>query len=57
MRMSEETKERLEAIAAQYGCTYGKDENGNPKPWIAGLLAKIGDGELIVVPAPPQPAK
>jgi hypothetical protein len=48
MRMSEQTRERLEEIAAQYGCFYGG------KPWIAGLLAKIGDGELIIVPAPPN---
>lgn len=49
MRMSPQTKETLEAIAQQYGCTYAND------PWIAGLLAKIADGELIVVPAPPSP--
>lgn len=48
MRMSEETKEALEKIALQYGCVYGG------KPWIAGLLAKIGDGELLIVPAPPK---
>lgn len=48
MRMSSHTKETLEAIAQQYGCTYGDE------PWIAGLLAKIADGELIVVPAPPK---
>jgi hypothetical protein len=48
MRMSETTRERLEEIAAQYGCFYGG------KPWIAGLLAKIGEDELIVVPAPPK---
>ena len=51
MRMSPETKEKLESIARQYGCIYGGE------PWIAGLLAKIGDGDLIVVPAPPQPTK
>ena len=44
MRMSEETREQLEAIALQYGCTYGG------KPWIAGLLARIGSGELMIVP-------
>lgn len=47
MRMSEETRATLEEIAFQYGCIYGD------KPWIAGLLAKIGSGELLVVPAPP----
>jgi hypothetical protein len=46
--MSEETKQALEKIALQYGCVYGG------KPWIAGLLAKIGDGELLIVPAPPK---
>ena len=48
MRMSDHTKERLEAIAQQYDCLHGG------KPWIAGLLTKIGDGELIIVPAPPK---
>ncbi|MBD2123952.1 hypothetical protein [Trichocoleus sp. FACHB-262] len=48
MRMSEDTRNALEAIAEQYGCMYGG------KPWIAGLLTKIGIGELIVVPAPPK---
>lgn len=48
MRMSQETREELEKIALQYGCKYGD------KPWIAGLLAKIGDGELLIVPAPPK---
>lgn len=48
MRMSEQTKQNLEAIADQYGCTYGGE------PWIAGLLNKIADGELLVVPAPPS---
>lgn len=48
MRMSQETKAALEKIALQYECIYGD------KPWIAGLLAKIGDGELLVVPAPPK---
>jgi hypothetical protein len=46
--MSEGTRESLEEIAQQYDCLYGG------KPWIAGLLAKIGEGELIVVPAPPK---
>jgi hypothetical protein len=44
----EETRERLEEIAEQYDCLYGG------KPWIAGLFAKIGNGELIIVPAPPK---
>jgi hypothetical protein len=48
MRMSEQTKERLEEIAQQYDCLYAG------KPWVAGLLARIGEGELIVVPAPPR---
>ncbi len=51
MRMSEETREELEKIALQYGCVYAG------KPWIARLLAKIGDKELMVVPAPPAPTK
>lgn len=50
MRMSEETKKSLEAIANQYGCKHGGE------PWIAGLLIKIAEGELMVVPAPPAPA-
>ncbi len=49
MRMSPSTKQSLEVIASQYGCFHGG------KPWLAGLLAKIGEGELMVVPAPPQP--
>ena len=48
MRMSSETKESLKLIAQAYGCYHGE------KPWIAGLLTKIGAGELIVVPAPPK---
>lgn len=47
MRMSPDTRDTLEAIANSYGCTYGG------KPWIAGLLEKIGSGQLVVVPAPP----
>jgi hypothetical protein len=46
MRMSPETKARLEEIAEDYGCFYGG------KPWIAGLLEKIGSNELIVSKAP-----
>jgi hypothetical protein len=38
----------LEAIAQSYGCVYGG------KPWIAGLLGKIGMGELTIVPSPPR---
>jgi hypothetical protein len=48
MRMSEPTREALESIAVQYGCLYGG------KPWIAGLMTKIGSGDLLVVPAPPS---
>jgi hypothetical protein len=44
--MSPETKARLEEIAEDYGCFYGG------KPWIAGLLEKIGSNELIVSKAP-----
>ena len=46
MRMSPETKARLEEIAEDHGCFYGG------KPWIAGLLEKIGSNELIVSKAP-----
>lgn len=46
MRMSPETKARLEEIAEHFDCTYGG------KPWIAGLLEKIGSQELIVSAAP-----
>jgi hypothetical protein len=47
MRMSQATREQLEQIAESYQCFYGG------KPWIAGLLEKIGSGELEVVPSPP----
>lgn len=47
MRLSEQTKQTLEDIARQYGCFHGGE------PWIAGLLTKVADGELMVVPAPP----
>ena len=47
MRMSSETRQTLEEIAYSYDCMYGG------KPWIAGLLEKIGTGELTVVPTPP----
>jgi hypothetical protein len=48
MRLSEQTKATLEEIALQYGCLYGGE------PWIAGLLTKIGEGQLLIVPAPPK---
>ncbi|NEP15757.1 MAG: hypothetical protein F6J97_02515 [Leptolyngbya sp. SIO4C1] len=52
MRLSQSTREALELIAESYGCLYGG------KPWIAGLLDKIGSGQLTVVPTPPKlPAK
>ncbi len=50
MRMSDETKQTLEQLAAQYGCRHGGE------PWIAGLLKRIADGELMIVPAPPSPS-
>lgn len=49
MRMSQHTREKLEQIAESYDCFYGG------KPWIAGLLAKIGSEELAVVPSPKYP--
>jgi hypothetical protein len=48
VRMSAKTRQILEEIAKSYSCFYGG------KPWIAGLLERIGRGELIVVPTPPQ---
>ena len=47
MRMSSQTRQNLEKIAEAYSIFYGE------KPWIAGLLEKIANGSLIVVPAPP----
>ena len=47
MRMSQATRESLERIAASFDCFYGG------KPWIAGLLEKIGSGQLTVVSTPP----
>lgn len=47
MRMSEATKQALEEIADSYDCRFGN------KPWIAGLLEKVGRGELMIVPTPP----
>ena len=46
MRMSPETREELENIAEMYGCFYGG------KPWLSGLMMKIGSGELMVMPSP-----
>ena len=51
MRLDPNTRAELEAIAASYGCTYGG------KPWIAGLLEKIGNHELQIVPQPPEPIR
>ena len=51
MRLSEQAKQTLGEIASQYGCSHGGE------PWIAGLLTKIADGELMIVPAPPHTAK
>lgn len=48
MRMSQDTRQRLEQIALSYDCKYGG------KPWIAGLLQEIASGALVVVPAPPS---
>jgi hypothetical protein len=48
MRMSPKTKDNLKEIASLYGCFHGDE------PWIAGLLEKIADGELLIVPAPPN---
>lgn len=47
LRLSQETREELEKIAASYNCFYGD------KPWIAGLLEHIGAGRLTIVPTPP----
>ena len=46
MRIAQATRESLEQIAESYDCIYGG------QPWIAGLLEKIGSGELVVVPRP-----
>jgi hypothetical protein len=46
MRMGQATRDSLEQIAESYNCIYGG------QPWIAGLLEKIGSGELVVVPRP-----
>lgn len=51
MRLSEQSKQTLGEIASQYGCCHGGE------PWIAGLLTKIADGELMIVPAPPRTTK
>ena len=42
MRMSSATKHELEQLAQSFGCTYGG------KPWIAGLLTRIANRELLV---------
>jgi hypothetical protein len=47
VQMSDEHKDAIEAIASLYGCLHGG------KPSLSGLLAKIGSGELLVVPSPP----
>jgi hypothetical protein len=47
MRLSPETRQKLEEIAESYNCHYGQ------KPWIAGLLEHIAEGHLMVVPSPP----
>ena len=46
MRMSIDTREKLEAIAWSYDCAY------NGKPQLSGLFSMIANGELLVVPAP-----
>ena len=46
MRMSPTTKFTLEEIARRYNCLYGG------KPRIAGLLERIANGDLVVVPRP-----
>ncbi|AFY40120.1 hypothetical protein Lepto7376_3980 [[Leptolyngbya] sp. PCC 7376] len=48
MRLPSKTCLVLEDIAEEYGIYYGD------KPWISGLLRKIGEGELMVVPASPD---
>lgn len=47
IRMAAETREVLERQAERYGCFLGG------KPYIGGLLAKLGAGELLIVPPPP----
>ena len=44
LRMSSKTKHELECLAKDYGCMYAG------KPWITGLLTKIANRELLVVP-------
>ena len=48
IRMSDQTKKSLEELAQKYDCLHGG------KPWVGGLLTKLGNGELILVPAPPK---
>lgn len=47
MRVSPASRLILEEIAGNYNCLYGG------KPQISGLLERIANGELLVVPAPP----
>jgi hypothetical protein len=49
MRLSVQTRERLEEIANSYDCIYAG------KPWISGLLERIASGYLCVVPSPMYP--
>lgn len=48
MRLPSTTCLVLEDIAEDYGIYYAD------KPWISGLLRRIGEGELMVVPATPD---
>ena len=43
-------RKKLEALALSYNCTW------NGEPWISGLLDKIAEGQLLVVPSPPSPS-
>jgi hypothetical protein len=47
MRLAPGIRQQLEQIAQHYDCMYGG------KPWIAGLLTKIGNSELAIVPIAP----
>lgn len=47
LRISSESRQALDDIACSYNCFYGG------KPQISGLLERIANGELLVVPAPP----
>ena len=48
VKLAPNEKEVLEEIAKSYHCTYAR------KGSISGLLSKIAQQELMVVPAPPQ---